>query len=317
MTIEEALEEARQTKACWIVWNTDTGEILSVTGTDPNASPEDRFADLRRLSDFKVPVKARHVASRDVTRQFLVAEQRDTDRVRTRGDVLIAWSSAPVEALLQVLERGEYQPPMRKDFDSTIIVDHLWEAHRDELAGDIRRRLQALVAERALCSSASRNLEAYLLALAGDEASLRAIWRGERSGRTCYADAFVLMDCFAHVQISDHEIINDMITLVEEPGLFGPRWEAMMALGRLGAVAGIHAATAIRKGIYDSGPQVAAQRDRVLQRIETVNAEWVRCGTCCYGRVHEAGNHGTTTCPECGGMGFLLREQTPSMTPDA
>jgi hypothetical protein len=74
-----------------------------------------------------------------------------------------------VEELLQILESGEYRPPMQKDFDSTIIVDHLWEVHRDEFDAATRLRLGALVGSPVLCASASRHLEVYLLALAGIE----------------------------------------------------------------------------------------------------------------------------------------------------
>lgn len=305
MTIEEALDRVRRTQACWIVWNAATGEILSVTGTDPNASPEELFLHLQGLDSFGVPVRTRHFESKKVTRRVLEQERQETDRVRTRVCVLTSWSRVPVEELLQLLERGDYWPPMQKDFDSRIIVDHLWELHRDELLEPAQVRLRALVGSALLCPSASRNLEAYLLALAGDEDTLRAIWRGERPGRTCYADVFVLMDCFAHLGIRDGSIIDDIIGIVEEPGMFGPRREAMMTLGKLGAVAGKRAATVIRDSIYDSTLEIAAQRDRVLERIESEEALWARCGACCYGRVHSVESHGARTCPECLGLGHL------------
>jgi hypothetical protein len=305
MTIDEALEKVRRTEACWIVWNTDSGEILSVTGTAADASPQDLFRHLQGLSASGAPVKTRHFQSRSVTRQLLVQESEETDRFKTRGSVLTAWSGAPVEELLQLLERGDYPPPMQKDFDSKIIVDHLWKAHRDELVAATQRRLHALAGTALLCASASRNLHAYLLALDGDEETLAAIWRRERPGRTCYADAYVLMDCFAHLQISDRSIINDITDIIEQPGFFGPRHEAMLALGRLGKVAGSRAAAVIRNCIYDSSPQLTARRDRVLQRIEATGADWVRCGSCCYGRVHCADSHSTEACPECLGLGYL------------
>src|SRR5687767_1592132 len=111
MTIEEALEKAREFEACWIVWNADTGEILSVAGVDSDASPADRLRHLQGLSGFGVPVKTRYFESSDVTRQVLERERADTDRVKTRISVLNAWSRAPVQDLVQLLERGEYQLP--------------------------------------------------------------------------------------------------------------------------------------------------------------------------------------------------------------
>ncbi len=305
MTLEEALDEVRRTQACWIVWNAETGEILAVRGSDPGAGPEEYFRHLQGSNEFGVPTKTRYFESGKVTRQVLEQERHETDRVQTRVRVLTSWSRAPVPELLQVLERGDYQPPMQKDSDSRIIVDHLWELHRDELVGATQRRLQALLGTELLCPSATRHLEVYFLALAGEGGPLKAIWRGERPGRTCYADVFVLMDCFAHLTTSDRGIIDDITTIVAEPGMFGPRFEAMMTLGRLGAVAGKRAATVIRDSIYDSTPEIAAQRDRVLERIEAEEADWARCAACCYGRVHSTESHGARPCPKCLGLGHL------------
>jgi hypothetical protein len=197
---------------------------------------------------------------------------------------------------------------MQMDYDSQIIVDHLWELHRPELVGEAQLRLAALVGTEVLCASASRHLEAYLLALAGDEATLKEIWSGKRPGMACAGDRFVLMDCFAHVHTQDQGIIDDIIAAVKRPGMFGPRREAMRTLGRLGAAAGSRAAAAIRNCIHDSSPGVTAERDRVLQRIETVATDWVRCGACCFGRVHRADSHGTGSCHRCLGLGYQHKQ---------
>jgi hypothetical protein len=116
------------------------------------------------------------------------------------------------------------------------------------------------------------------------------------------------MDCFAHLQIRDPEIIDDMIDIVEESGMFGPRWEATMALGRVGAAARKRSAEANRSSIFDSSPQVVALRERVSERIERTDARWAQCGHCCYGRVHKEGTHGVGFCSECLGVGYVLPE---------
>ncbi|MGV3723245.1 MAG: hypothetical protein ACO1SX_20280 [Actinomycetota bacterium] len=307
MTINEALEAIDDGQACWIVWNTDSGEILAVSSLDPDASPEERARLLQELSGFDVPVKARYFGPGDVTRQALLHERDETDRVKTRKSILTGWAAASVEELVAVLERGEYPPPMQKDFDSRVIVDHLWSLHRAEWDDAVQSRLRAMLESEALCSSASRNLEAYLHAMSGNEATLVATWRRERPGQEVYADTYVLMECFAHVQTSDRGVVNDIIAMVETPGMFGPRHEAMKTLGRLGAVTGPRAADAIRRSIYESSPAIAAERSRVLQRIETPAADWERCQSCCYGCIHRAGGHGEASCPSCLGLGYLLK----------
>ncbi|MGV3724998.1 MAG: hypothetical protein ACO1SX_29210 [Actinomycetota bacterium] len=305
MTIDEVLELADGTEACWIVWNMETGEILSCVGTRRGPDPQGLAAHLQRLSEYQVPVKARYFDSANVTRPVLERERDDTQRVKIRKQVLTAWAEAPVEELIEILERGEYSSPMSLDYDSRVILEHLWELHRDELHAEQLLRLRALVGGPVLGEDASRALNAYLFAFAGDHAALRAIWRREQPGRTCYADVFILMDCFAYLRSTDSQIISDLVNQVEQPGMFSPRREAMLALGKLGSVSGPRAAQVIRKAIYDSEPSIIAERERVLQRIETPDAEWVRCGPCCYGRVHRPGSHGTLNCPDCLGLGYL------------
>jgi len=304
MTIDEALEIASGTEKCWIVWNTDTGEILSVEEVQSGAGSGVLEPRIQGLSRFPVPVKSRYLESRNVTRELLERERDNTFRVKARTRILTDWYHAPVEALVRILERGEYSPPMQRDYDSGILVAHLWEAHRDESTEGIRARLRVLVGTPALCEAATRQLEIQLLALAGDHAALRAIWRGERPGRTCFADQFLLMDCFAYLRTTDPEVINDFTNVVERSEMFGPRRDAMLALGKLGPVAGPQAARVIRASIHDSSPELVAVRERVLQRLEGAD-DWERCGACCYGQVHWPESHGMLACPGCLGLGYL------------
>jgi hypothetical protein len=97
--------------------------------------------------------------------------------------------------------------------------------------------------------------------------------------------------------------------MVEAPGMFGPRREAMVALGRLGQAVGPEraerAAAVIRAEIYDSSPEVARARVLALARLEDATAIWARCTACCYGQVQRAGSFGIAPCAECGGIGWV------------
>ena len=105
MTIDEALEMVRQTEECWIVFNSEKGEVLSVEENHPDETHQDMFAHLATLSRFNQPVMTRFFTSAEVTRKVLESQQSESERVRTRTRVLTEWSQAPTEKLLGILER--------------------------------------------------------------------------------------------------------------------------------------------------------------------------------------------------------------------
>ena len=317
MTIDEALEIVRRTDGCWIVFNSDTGEVLSVAGDRPEATAQDMAAHLGTLSGFNQPVKTRHYKSAGVTREVLEREQGESERVRTRVRVLTEWSRAPTEELLQLLERGRYDYPMNKDFDSRVIVDDLWELRRDELTLPARERLSALLTSAVLCEAARNKLRIYLAALGGDEEQLKAIWTGAEPGRDCLSDACALMDAFAYIGTKDQEIIGDMLAILEADMFFGVKYDTMIVLGKIGPDAGPRADAIIRRTVYDSQPWVIAARDRVLERLAAAANAWTVCGECCHGRVPDVEGHGALACPTCLGLGFrpVEGQVEPTRTP--
>jgi hypothetical protein len=304
MTIEEALLKIRETQRCWVVWNQWTGEILSVSEVSPQADGKEVFSShVARLGQYGCPVKARELDSAKVTRQSLEEERAETERVKTRGLILTSWAAASSEELLRILESGEYSYPMNRDYDSGIIVDHLWELHRDELTQHVQQRLRSLIGSSVLSEEASRNLEAYLFALAGDEQELLDLWDSRRTASL--ARIFVLMQCFAHTNKCNQAVIDYLIDMVEEDAPFGIRYDAMMMLGRLDAARGTRAADVIRASIYDSSPWVVAARNHVLARLETDASQWMRCKECCHGLVHDPRSCCGVSCPHCFGLGFV------------
>lgn len=304
MTIDEALKLIRQTEGCWVVFNSETGEVLSVVSDGPDETVQDRLVHLNTLSSYNQPVKTRHFQSATVTRQALDREKGESDRISTRVRVITQWSEATTEQLLQVLERGHYDYPMNKDFDSRVIVDHLWELHRGELDLAARKGLAALTSSAAPCESARKNLRSYVAALNFDEEHLKAIWTGALPGRDSWADALTLMDAFAHVRTKNQEIISDMLHFFDLSMPFGLKFDTMVSLGKIGPTAGERAATVIRRTVYDSETSVIAVRDRVLERVVSSEVEWIMCSACCYGSIRKGEGHGPNRCSVCLGLGY-------------
>jgi len=303
MTLDEAMAKIGQTDRCWLVWNSTTGEILDVVEINALADRKKVFSNLTELGQYNVPVATRMLESSKTTRVVLEELQAEANRVATRIRILTEWYAAPVDRLVTILERVEYAYPMKRDYDSRVIVDHLWELHRDELTDTVRRSLRTLVGSAALSSQASRNLDAYLLALENNHEPLVTLWKARHSENS---DLFVLMDCLAQAEIADPSVINDLISVVETPAfMFEARRRAMMTLGRLDAARGTRAAEVIRKVVYDSTPQIIALRKRVLERLETQGAEWQHCTNCCYGHIHDPSTFRERPCPHCLGLGVL------------
>jgi len=304
MTIDEALGIVKQTELCWIVFSAETGNVLSVDGVLSDETMANKFEHLGNLSGFGQPVMTRRFKSSSVTREILEKHQTEAEQRKIRVHVLTEWSMATTEQLARILEHGQYDAPMQRDFDSKIIVDNLWELHRDELTPVLRERLEKLLTSDVLCFAAQTKLCIYLTALNGDEQKLKAIWIGAEPGRNCWDDAVALMDALAYVRTTDQEIIGDMLKIFDTDFPFGGKLSTMIALGKIGPAAGSRVADKIRSTVYDSHPALVAVRDRVLERLESEEGEWLVCGDCCYGQVRNQTGFGAKPCPKCLGIGW-------------
>src|SRR5215468_6173197 len=123
-------------------------------------------------------------------------------------------------------------------------------------------------------------------------------------------DAFT--DAAGNLPTLDQDIIAQLIKIVETPFMFGPRWEAMVALGKIGTSAGPRAVDVIEKSIYDSSDHVTAVRNRVVARIRQPASNWIQCPHCYRGYVDGIGSNipSVHTCTECLGLGRLPRSGT-------
>ena len=298
MTIDEALLEIRKTELCWVVWSTETGEILSVSEMSARPEGTELFSRLQHLHQYQTPAKGRVLVSAKVSRQSLEQDRTDIGRVKARIGVLTLWYSLPCEDLIRILEVGEYAFPMARDNDTCVPVDHIWHLHRDELTQELQQRLHSLVGSAKLSERAAQNLKAYLRAVVGDEDNLIHLWNSKRQ-------AFVLMECFSHTNTRNQVVISDLIDLVEKPSfMFEWRRRAMMTLGQLDAARQTRAADVIRKAVYDSTPRIVAARDHVLARLAGNPSDWMRCKECCHGSVHGSSGY-AASCPACFGLGSV------------
>jgi hypothetical protein len=142
-----------------------------------------------------------------------------------------------------------------------------------------------------------------LATLAGDVSPVRASCR-ILGANLCFKDH--LLSCLVHLQIADDSIVESLATCVATKGMFGPRFDAMVALGSLDGAIGTKAPDVIEEHIYESGPNVAAVRTRVLERLRGRAELWETCRRCCHGNVHGPTGY-KQPCPECLGLAVVRR----------
>ena len=176
--------------------------------------------------------------------------------------------------------------------------------------------------------AARRTLSIRLAHLDGDAAALRAMWARAQAWQRLRA-SMGPGDWLQHMksESADDRIqrvlslggrtdlirclgdlrVSDLISIVREPGFFEPRYQAMIALGRIGPPAGAEAAEAIRVAIYDSSEHVTGLRERVCARILSPEGAWRACRACDRGRLPAAtyGMPSWRPCPECLGLAWV------------
>ena len=109
------------------------------------------------------------------------------------------------------------------------------------------------------------------------------------------------------LQLDSGPVIDSFMEVVRSSGMFGPRFDAMVALGKIGSSAGETAAAAIAAHIYQSSQQVAAVCDLSIERIRSSASDWRPCRVCVRGMVPVV--HGViprfAACPACKCLGWV------------
>jgi hypothetical protein len=311
MTIEEALQRVRELKKCFIVWREDTGEVVSVEDASDGSMKgfASRLQGMGEKGPF--PTSARFFDAGQVTAAVLHGHAAQCAKTNRRAAIFKEWARASPEQLVEVLEKEEYQEPYVGKRDADYVMRLLFHLHADELTAtrsDLFGRLRRLRLIGAGYGTASLILAQHLAVLDGDAARLKELYLKRPYG----FGLFHFTEAFGDVRCADPQIIEELIAEVERPGMFGPRVVAMVALGKIGAAAGSRAAEVIRANIYNSSEWVARRRDRVLERITSPPASWVRCGRCCRGRVLSFTLYcpWPVHCPRCLEMGLISAESS-------
>ncbi len=315
MTIEEALELARQTEKCFITWRADTGEIIQVKPAGGDRAFVDRLDEMKAAS--KAPVLGRFFPSATLTAAILHEPAAVLAETRRRGTLYRSWGGLLPDQIVSLLERHGYASPLvDQDRAVSYLSMILWQIHGANVTPELRGRLRNLTRADHFAPRSTLELRIWLAAGESDVVGLKAIWRHDFGGHRLAYDGSALFDAFAYVRPADPEVIDELIGTVETPFMFGPRWRATIALGQIGPAAGPRAVDVIRKHIWDSSPYVSQLRDTVIRRITDPEDAWVPCSRCHRGHtLYDPGPDGipwVAGCPACREMGVIPREAGPA-----
>jgi hypothetical protein len=313
LTNQQALDIIKQHEECYVVWATDRNAIVAVHPMPADANVEDRFKALAGMStDYDGPTKGRFLSGATTTLDTLIEEANETERIETRVRIFNSWEHRSVDDLISIVRNVDFTAPMDAGHGSDHIVERLYKIHGPQLNETQISRLR----EFAFSSdadpeqeSAQEAVQCYLAAIENDSDALFAFWRQHHSPDVDWS-SWTPFTCAAGDTPARHqEIIDQLIKVVETPFMFGPRYDAMVALGKIGAQAGAHAVTVIKAAIHDSSEHVTEIRERVISRITTGAADWRSCPKCYRGYVN--GRYydmpSVQSCPDCLGLGYTQK----------
>jgi hypothetical protein len=149
-------------------------------------------------------------------------------------------------------------------------------------------------------------IEAHAAAWRSDREALWRIWPSEGAGQCPWFALRALLDGYARLDEQSAQYVDALIGLVGTAPFSG--WfPVVAALGRVGPAAGERAARVIRESVHDSEPWIRAIRDRALERIETPEHRWSRCGACDFGAILDRSREQwrRRSCDDCLGLGFV------------
>ncbi len=238
MTIDKALDRIAGTTHCWIVWRVDSGEIVSVTGWDHSPTREEFGQAVTSMGTGATYTrKGRFLESSEITRGLLEEPANESADARQRIATCNQWANAPTGWLVDLLEWGDYGEVIDRAHGRDYVIRLLYRLRWHEL-GPFRDRLAALAGRDPRNPSETRKvwlqLAQYLAVFDSDVGRLVVLYR-DRPRWTCLSD---FLECFGDARIRDPILVWQIINIVDELRLpFGPRCEAMVALGKIGRFA--------------------------------------------------------------------------------
>jgi hypothetical protein len=312
-TNEQALELIKQHEECFVVWATDKKMIVAVHPIGKGAGMVERVAALEAMSsDHPGPTKGRLLSSASTTLQTLEDEVNEIDCVAKRVAIFNSWAYCPIDELIGILRTASFDVPMDVRHGSNHIVDRLYKTHGPHLDKAQLMALQEFAESTHVATgqeAATQALQCYLSVLLHDNERLYEFWLTHHSRRIDFSSWSAFVAAAGDLPTIHKDIIDQLVTVVERPFMFGPRYDAMVALGKIGAPAGPRAIQVMNHSIYDSSPEITAVRDRVIFRVTSARAEWSSCPNCFHGYV-DGRTYGIPTthpCSRCVGLGYLHR----------
>ena len=299
MDLEEALQVIRSSghRACLVVWSRN--EIVAVREA---SAPFDE-ADGLCVGRFVDPTTVSLETLRAQQEETRLDELETVERARARQ----AWQDAPIGELLDLLEA---EKGVR---DAGFILDTLYYARSATLRPAHIERLNVVADDQSfrLGWMAAARLEGYLTVLEGRPSRFFRYWdslrlKGSRTVR------FEIMTAAGDLQIDRADVLKYLVGHVAQGIMFQPRFDSMLALGKIGPRAGEAAAAAIEQHIYESSDLVASIRRLAIARIRSTSDDWIRCDTCVRGWVLDTAHRVPyfAQCSRCFGLAHVSsREQ--------
>ena len=310
-TNEQALEIIKQHDECYVVWATDKNTIVAVHPIPPDAGAKGLFTALSAMkTDYQGPTKGRFLSSARTTLQTLIDESHETERIATRVKIFNSWTRCTIDELIEILLRADFHDPMDASHGSSHIAKRLYKIHGPNLTGRHVEQLEKFAASKDVHPEqrgAQKAVRCYLCVLRNDPAGLKTFWRERHSPDRDGSWWTPFTDAAGDLSIDDQEIIDQLIGVVERPYMFGPRYEAMVTLGKIGPPAGPRSVRVITDAIYDSSESVTAVRNRVVERIASRIEDWTRCPSCFHGYVDGTAYQipSVQVCQNCLGLGHV------------
>ena len=316
MTNEEALRLIKSsTGNSFVVWSLTDNAVLAVHAVPPG---ETGLELLDTISDgnptYPGPVKARFLDPRTTTLATLEEQQHEEDQVNRRVNIFRSWVESSTDELLRILENVEFRPPMDAFHGHRHIVRQLYYSPDRVLSREQLGRLDAIA--RPPQDLVADQLECALAVLHKDRDRLERFW-SRRSATHGVSDSEAFTIAAGDLQLDSRDVVEHLIETVRRPNLFEPRFNAMVALGKIGAPAGDDAASAIAEHIYESSQWVAAVRSLSIQRIRTSASDWSACADCVRGMVPDMddGLPYFRPCPACYGLSWIKLPDPPNRGP--
>ncbi len=307
MTNEEALRLIKATEYCYVEWSTQENVVVAVHALQKGALS-------RMPNGCGGLTKGRFLDPAAVSIETLRNEQAETDRVSARQRIFWSWQASRTDDLVLLLETAAFPAPMDAFHGARHIIEQIYYARSPELSPGQIERLDCVAAAGPLDRAVTYRLECWLAVIHNDRKRLERFWRLGLARTVNLAVWSDFAIAAGDLPLDLHDVTDDFVATVARPGMFGPRFNAMLALGKIGASAGDRAASAILEHIYDSNEGLAALRDRVVSRIRTPASDWSPCKSCVKGMVAELGEDipHFKACQLCLGLGHVRDGSSPT-----